>query len=1304
MTEVLPPPPPGDRVEAVGIEVEMQRSFLDYAMSVIVQRALPDVRDGLKPVHRRVLYAMYDGGYRPDRGYFKCARVVGDVMGNYHPHGDSAIYDALVRLAQPWSLRYPLVDPNGNFGSPGDDPPAAARYCVVGESRVRYADGRSLRIGDVIGHLEPSSEQDIDEIKLLDRVGNPVFADKLIHSGDHPTLKVTTREGYSVTGTPNHPLLCLVDVLGIPLLQWKLMEEIRSGDRVVLYRGDVPEWGWLDEQEEREALLLGAWVSEGHATERSAGFGNTDRLFFDNVLDAFDREVAARRYVSFTDLPSGKLLWNMRIPFLEQLDGSCLEEIVGYRSAGKAVPERVWNASFAFKKAFLQALFEGDGSVAPAQRNSICISYATASAQLARDVQQLLLELGVVSRLVHHAERDAWQVQIRNRRDATIFARNVGFWGRKQIKLRNVLGKSRTDSTSMSSDHVPFIAPYLRGEGARRGAREWLAKHNIDRIERWERDFDEIRSRITDEAWKVVEPLITGQHYYAEVTSIEEAGVQPVFSFRVDTDEHSFLTNGFVSHNTEAKLAPLAMELLRDIDQETVDFNPNYDGRSQEPAVLPSRYPNLLVNGAAGIAVGMATNIPPHNLREVGSAVQWVLENPDASVEDTQAACMARVQGPDFPTGALIMGREGIEDAQRTGRGSIRMRAVVTVEEHEGRTQLVCTELPYQVNRDMLARRIAELADDGKVKGISNVIDESTVSTRLVIELRRDAIPKVVLNNLYKHSQLQDSFGANMLALVDGVPRTLKLHEFVLHYVDHQVEVIVRRTRFRLRKAEERAHILRALGKALDQLDAVIALIRNAASADAAREGLMALLDIDEIQAVAILDMQLRRLAALERQRILDELAEREAEIADLTAILNDGARQRRIVSEELAEVVEKYGDERRTEIRPYEGDMSAEDFIAQEDVVVTVTRGGYAKRTKTDLYRSQRRGGKGVRGAALKQDDIVEHFFTTTTHHWLLFLTNLGRVYRCKAHELPEANRDARGQHVANILAFQPDEQIAQVLDIENYEVAPYLVLATRKGKVKKTELTKYDSPRTGGLIAVNLEEGDELIGARLCGPEDDLLLVSRKGMSVRFTADDGQLRPMGRDTGGVRGMSFREGDELLSIDVITAGTADGSEGTAPAYVFTLTDGGFGKRSLVGEYRVQGRGGLGTKAASLPEDRGVLVGALIVGDEDEVLAIRASGSVTRSRVDEVRVTGRPTMGVRFVALDDGDAVVGIARNEPEPEGSDDEDGEIDTEAESGTQEPTAEVEVSDGEASDVEAPDNDGDPDDGDSDGDAEA
>ena len=823
MTDVLPPPPPpGDRVEPVGIEVEMQRSYLDYAMSVIVGRALPEVRDGLKPVHRRVLYAMYDGGYRPDRGYFKCARVVGDVMGNYHPHGDGAIYDTLVRLAQPWSLRYPLVDGNGNFGSPGNDPAAAMRY-------------------------------------------------------------------------------------------------------------------------------------------------------------------------------------------------------------------------------------------------------------------------------------------------------------------------------------------------------------------------------------------------------------------------------------TECRLAPLAMEMLREIDQETVDFTPNYDGRSQEPTILPSRIPNLLVNGSSGIAVGMATNIPPHNLREVASGVQWALDHPDATPEELLDALLARVQGPDFPTGGLIVGRSGIEEAYRTGRGSVRMRAVVEVDEDaKGRTILVVSELPYQVNPDNLAESIADLVRDGKVAGIADVRDEGSqrLGQRLVIVLKRDAVAKVVLNNLYKHTQLQYTFGCNMLAIVDGVPRTLRLDEFVRYYVAHQVDVIVRRTRFQLRRAEERAHILRALAKALDRMDDVIALIRGSASAEAARSELMAMLDIDEVQAVAILDMQLRRLAALERQRILDELAEREREIAELQAILADPARQRAIIGEELGEIVDRYGDERRTRVVAYEGDMSAEDFIAQEDVVVTVTRGGYAKRTRTDLYRSQRRGGRGVQGASLKQDDIVERFFVTTTHHWLLFFTDQGRVYRCKAHELPEANRNGRGQHVANILAFQPDERIAQVIALRDYAAAPYLVLATRKGLVKKTALTEYDNGRSSGLIAINLREDDSLIAAALISPDDDLILVSRKAQSIRFHASDDALRPMGRATSGVIGMKLTDDDELLAMQVAPAG---GDEETTALLV--VSDGGFGKRTALKEYRRQGRAGYGVLTAKMPEGRGQLVGALIVSDADEIFAITSTGVVIRMSVQPLRYLSRPTGGVKLVSLANGATVVAVAHN-----------------------------------------------------------
>jgi DNA gyrase subunit A len=843
-----------DRTEPVDIQVEMQRSYIDYAMSVIVGRALPDVRDGLKPVHVRILWAMYDGGYRPDRGYFKCSRVVGDVMGQYHPHGDSAIYDALVRLAQPWSMRMPLIDGQGNFGSPGNDPPAAMRY-------------------------------------------------------------------------------------------------------------------------------------------------------------------------------------------------------------------------------------------------------------------------------------------------------------------------------------------------------------------------------------------------------------------------------------TECRLAPLAMEMLRDIDKDTVDFRPNYDGRTPEPTVLPSRFPNLLVNGSQGIAVGMATNIPTHNLREVAAGVRWYLDNYETTDEELLEALIERVKGPDFPTRGLIVGRRGIEDAYRTGRGSITMRAVVDIDEDaRGRACLIVTELPYQVNPDNLAMKIGELVRDGRVSGIADVRDESSGRTgqRLVIILKRDAVAKVVLNNLYKHTQLQDTFGANMLALVDGVPRTLRLDQMIRYWVAHQIEVIVRRTRYLLRQAQERAHIVRALLKAIDRIDEVIALIRGSESAAVAQQGLMQLLDIDEIQARAILDMQLRRLAALERQALADEYEELMAKIADYEAILASPERQRQIVGDELGEIVDRYGDERRTRIIPYDGDVTDEDLIAEEDVVVTITRGGYAKRTKTDLYRAQRRGGKGVRGAQLRTDDIVDHFFVTTTHRWILFFTNKGRVYRAKAYELPDAARDARGQHVANLLAFQPDERIAEVLAIPDYTVAPYLVIATRTGMVKKSLLTAFDSPRSGGIIAINLRDDDEVISARLVSPEDDLLLVSRKAQAIRFHATDEALRPMGRDTSGVIGMRFTDGDELLDMHVLRNG----------ADVMVATGGGYAKRTPADQYPVQGRGGRGVLTARITDSRGELVGALMVHPEDEVFAITSSGGVIRTSAGEVKLSGRQTMGVRLMNLASGDSVVAIARN-AEALGDAEAEAEIELEvdAETGAELPETGTEQPEGEA-----------------------
>ncbi len=805
-----------DKIEQIDLQVEMQRSYLDYAMSVIVGRALPDVRDGLKPVHRRVLYAMYDGGYRPDKQFSKCSRVVGDVMGQYHPHGDAAIYDTLVRLVQEWNMRYPLVWGQGNFGGPGNDAAAAPRY-------------------------------------------------------------------------------------------------------------------------------------------------------------------------------------------------------------------------------------------------------------------------------------------------------------------------------------------------------------------------------------------------------------------------------------TECKMAPLAMEMVRDIDEETVDFQDNYDGRTQEPTILPSRFPNLLVNGSIGIAVGMATNIPPHNLKEIAEAAKFVLENPDKSGEKLLSELLKIVKGPDFPTGAQILGRSGIEDAYRTGRGSITMRAVVTVEELQGRTCLVVTELPYQVNPDNLALRIAELVKEGKLTGIADIRDETSGRTgqRLVIVLKKDAVARVVLNNLYKYTQLQENFGANMLALVDGVPRTLTLDAFITHWIEHQIEIILRRTQYRLKKAEERAHILRGYLKALDALDAVIKLIRKSQTVDDARDGLMKLLEIDDLQARAILNMQLRQLAALERQKIIDEAAALEAEIKGYKKIIKDESLQRKIVGEELAEITEKYGDDRKTQIVAADGDVSVEDLIPEEGMVVTLTAGGYIKRTRSNSYRVQHRGGKGVKGTSLRADDVVQNFIVSTTHHWLMFFTNMGRVYRAKVHEIQEGSREAKGQHVANLLALQPDERVVEVIDLKDYKQAPYLVIATKDGLVKKTELELYDTSRTGGIIAIKLRKNDEVVNAMLVNKKDRLLLVSKKGMSICFSADNESLRPMGRDTSGVTGMKFRKGDELLSARVI------GKAG----FVFVVTEGGYAKRTSVDQYRVQGRGGLGIKVAKLDEKRGDLVGSEIVDESDEVLVVLASGKVMRTAANEVPAKGRDTLGVVFARFEEGDSVLSLAKN-----------------------------------------------------------
>ena len=687
---------------------------------------------------------------------------------------------------------------------------------------------------------------------------------------------------------------------------------------------------------------------------------------------------------------------------------------------------------------------------------------------------------------------------------------------------------------------------------------------------------------------------------------------------------------------TECRLSRLGMQMLRDIEEETVDFIPTYDGEAEEPSVLPARFPNLLVNGSLGIAVGMATNIPPHNLGEVIDAVVEVLENPE--IANDKAGMLKTVQrhikGPDFPTGATILGRQGIEEAQTTGRGTVKMRAVCEVEEGpRGNPRIVVTELPYMVNKARLAEKIAELVNTKKLEGIADIRDESNMKgMRFVIELKKNAIPNIVLNQLYKRTQLQDNFAVNTLALVDGVPRTLNIAECIEEYITHQVTVVTRRTQFRLRKAKDRAHILEGLIIALDNIDEIVALIRAAADVEEARNGLIARFGLSEVQAQHILDMPLRRLTALEQDKLRAEYDEILKTIAELESILASEKKLRGLIAEELKEIRAKHADERRTRIVPDEGEFDIEDLIADEDLVISVTRDGYIKSTPLDTYRRQGRGGRGVKGASLKENDIVEHLLTTTAHAYLLLFSNSGRVYRVKAHEIPKRDRTARGTAVVNVVAMKPGDRVAAVIDTRDYETYRHLLIATRRGMVKKTLFREYDSSRREGIIALNLKEGDEVVRVRPTSGDDDILLITRKGKAIRFK--ESHVRPMGRTATGVIGIRVDEDDEVVTSDVVSNDALE---------LLVVTQFGYGKRTKLSDFPRKGRGGKGVIAAKLTKPRGLIVGAIVVDPGDEIFLISDDGVVIRMAVNTISRQGRPATGVRVMNLDKGAAVSSVA-------------------------------------------------------------
>jgi DNA gyrase subunit A len=1223
----------GGNIEPRGLEEEMRSAYLDYAMSVIVGRALPDVRDGLKPVHRRVLYAMNETGLQPTRPRAKSSAIVGTVMGDYHPHGDSAIYDTLVRMAQDFSMRYLLVDGQGNFGSIDDDPAAAMRYCVVGETRVATERG-TLRIDQLVDGLVPDSDRDAD-LTVLDRLGRPVHASKVFHSGSHPTLTVRTKAGFELTGTHNHPVLVVVDMAGVPLLMWKLLEEVQPGDRVLISRTARPPAGPLDERERDRALLLGAFVSEGFVSSRRAGFNNADEAFFNRVLSAYDSVVGGARYVSSRVIRSGSTIFELDIHNLSSLRASVLSGLGERKSADKVVPEVVWSSGREFKREFLRSLFTGDGSCSLLPRSTIQVSYSTYSSQLARDIQILLLEFGVVGRLCHY-EKGETKVVITNRRDARLFAERIGFVGSKQRKLEAVLATIPLASRALSGDHFPHVAAYIRASSGAQGVDQtWLSKHNIDRVERWESQGTAILERIkSDETRKVIEPLVTGDYYYAEVASVEDAGVRPVYSIRVDTDDHSFLTNGFVSHNTEARLARVSTEMLRDLDQDTVDFVPNYDGRKQEPLVLPARYPNLLVNGTSGIAVGMATNIPPHNLRETIKAVIAYIDDPEM---DT-AGLMRYMKGPDFPTGGIILGSAGIREAYETGRGRVRVQARAHIEPiGQGKEAIIVTELPYMVKKGgqgNLIEKIADLVHDKRISEISDIEDHSSdKGMRLVIELKRGVIPKVVLNKLYKHTPMQTTFGVNMVALVDNVPRTLSLLEVIRYYVEHQRDVVIRRTKYELRRAEERAHVLEGLLIALANLDEVIALIRASRDPETARNGLVEKFELTVVQAQAILQLTLSRLTALEADKIKQEHSDLIERIKELREILGDEARISGLIKDELSEIADAYGDERRTEITHAEGEIDIEDLIADQQMVIAITHSGYIKSLPLSTYRQQHRGGRGIAGMDMKDDDYIEHLFVCSTHDYLLFFTNRGKIYRSKVYELPEQSRTARGRALVNLLPLREGERVQSVLSTRDFGEGKYLVFATRKGMIKKTDFKAYNTPiKADGIIAINIRDDDELIAVRRTSGEDTIMMVSRSGQAARF--NESQVRPMGRDTSGVRGMNVsQKNNAVLAMDV----ARDDDE------LLVVTENGYGKRTSISDYPIKGRGTMGVKTITLTENKGALAGALVVREHQELVFISQNGMVQRTSVRGINRYGRSSQGVKVMNIRDDDQVSAVA-------------------------------------------------------------
>ncbi|HZP83483.1 MAG TPA: DNA gyrase subunit A [Chthonomonadaceae bacterium] len=1234
------------KLEAIGsIYAEFVRDLMEQGISFSPVKSV-------RPAPAQVTYDIQVEG---EHEFIANGMLAHNCMGNYHPHGDAALYGTLVRMAQDFSLRYPLIDPQGNFGSVDGDPPAAMRYCVTAETLVVTNEGLQP-----IAKLSPERTEDIAG-QVLSLHGRTNTISKWFDCGKFPVRRVRTRRGYEVTGTTNHPLLvCVPGEDKRVQLVWKTIAQLQVGDYVVLDRSEAlwpqqeinlrafhPE---LPSNSRRDrhplpsylnadmAFLMGALLAEGTFRANVVEFTNTAGEFADLFQATWQRVFPTCRLHAFLREPVSygkKPFWQFQVHGRHVVDFLANLGLAG-RSAERQIPEALLRSPQHVVAAFLRGLYEGDGAAEKSGRSLLRVGLCAKNREMLRQVQVLLLRLGIVSTLGAEKARGTHRLMITGRENLQQFAAKIGFASTiKQAALQSLLD-CHTGRALSQTDFVPFLAEFIRTK-TERGHREWVQKHNIDRPERLQQVLPRLQQALSEADFAHVADFALARYLFEPVVAIEDAGEQNVYSVRVDSDCHSFVANGFINHNTECRLTPLAMEMMEDIERDTVDWRPNYDQSRREPIILPGKFPNFLCNGGEGIAVGMSTSVPPHNLREVVDACIYALDHPDATPDDL----MRYIPGPDFPTAGFILGTKGAKEAYRTGRGRVIMQAQLQIEPMDGgKNAIVVTELPYQVNKARLIQHIAELVRQKKVEGITAVDDFSDKhGMRVVIELRRDVMPKRIVNFLLKHTALRQTFGIIMLALVNGQPRILNLAQVINLFLAHRKEIVVRRTRYELARAKAAAHRLEGLQIALNFLDEIIALIRSAPSSDVARTQMCERFGLTQIQAEAILSMQLRQLAQLERQRIEDEYKGLLKQIAFYEDILVTPARVIKIIKDELRGLKDKYGDDRRTRILQTEADeITEEDLVPEEDTLVTISRDGYIKRVPMDTYRTQKRGGRGVQAANLKEEDQLAHLFVATTTHYILFFTDRGRVYRLKAYEVPQTSRQARGQHINNFIQVEPGDKVTAILPMKDMNAGGYLLLATEHGEVKRTALSEFANLRSNGLICFDIEEGDNLNWVKHTDGNQEIIMVTRNGMSIRFKESDVPER--GRPAGGVRGIELRDPktkqlkDRVVAMDIVSP----------TSQLLVASEKGYGKRTDLGLYRAQSRGGKGIITMNVTPKTGPIVDAAVVEPDDKLMVLTESGVAIRMDIAGIRAAGRSTQGVKLINLDDGDRVATIER------------------------------------------------------------